>query len=179
MFESSFQADFLDFALQIGEPFSIPRGQLLQRPFTKSSPLFLIQRGAAHAFIDFDNGRQSIRLGYPGELISVLPSFFSVAASAIGIESIRKCEGLRLSKSQLDEFINASPETATAYMKRLELFACELVTRELDLLEPTPQRRYEAVLNRSPQLFQYVPLRYIASYLRMSPETLSRIRAKS
>jgi len=48
-----------------------------------------------------------------------------------------------------------------------------------DRLEPSPLERYNAVLRRSPQLFQHVPLRHIASYLRMSPETLSRIRAKS
>lgn len=175
----SFQADFLAFAQMKGQPFSFSRGQFLQMPFARTSPLFLIQSGAAHAFIDSENGRQTIRLGYPGEQLSVLPSFFTTSYSAIGIESIRKCEGQMLSKAQLDEFVSATPDHAASYTRQLEQFACELVTRELDLLEPSPQRRYEAVLKRSPQLFQHVPLRYIASYLRMSPETLSRVRANS
>ena len=179
MIEHSFQAVFLNFALQAGRSFSIARGQLLQAPFAKTSPLFLIQTGAAHAFTDSTNGRQTIRLGYPGEQLSVLPGFFSSATSAIGIESIRKCEGLTLTKPQLDEFLHASPELFAGYTQQLEQFACDLVVRELDLLEPSPQLRYEAVLQRSPQLFQHIPLRYIASYLRMSPETLSRIRTKS
>lgn len=54
----------------------------------------------------------------------------------------------------------------------LEGFVCGLLEREIDLLEPDPAQRYQMVLARSPQLFQHVPLRYIASYLRMSSETL-------
>ncbi|MFK8055260.1 MAG: Crp/Fnr family transcriptional regulator [Saprospiraceae bacterium] len=179
MSELSFQAELLAFTQRSGQSFSIARGQLLQAPHARTSPLFLLQSGAAHAFIDSESGRQSIRLGYPGEQLSVLPGLFQGTTSAIGIESIRKCEGLSLTKAQLDEFVHSSPAISAGYTLLLEQFACDLVIRELDLLEPSPQRRYEAVLARSPQLFQHVPLRYIASYLRMSPETLSRIRAKS
>ena len=48
--------------------------------------------------------------------------------------------------------------------------------REKDILISSPHTRYERVLKRSPQVFQYVPHKYIASYLRMSPETLSRLK---
>jgi len=179
MSNSSFQANFLAFFQQNGKPYAVPRGQLLQAPFARSSPLYLIQKGAAHAFIDTENARQTIRLGYPGEQLAVLPGLFSDKTSAIGIESIRKCEGISLTKAQLNQFVDASPTNALGYRQLLEQFTCDLVVRELDLLEPSPHLRYESVLDRSPQLFQHVPLRYIASYLRMSPETLSRIRAKS
>jgi CRP-like cAMP-binding protein len=48
--------------------------------------------------------------------------------------------------------------------------------REKDLLTAAPSERYKRVLERSPQLFQEIPTKYIASYLRMTPETLSRIK---
>lgn len=48
--------------------------------------------------------------------------------------------------------------------------------RERDLLTSSPFERYRRVLERSPQLFQEIPNRYIASYLRMTPETLSRMK---
>jgi CRP-like cAMP-binding protein len=47
--------------------------------------------------------------------------------------------------------------------------------RENDLIIYSPQKRVERVFKRSPQLFQEIPQKYIASYLRMTPETLSRI----
>ena len=47
--------------------------------------------------------------------------------------------------------------------------------REHDLMLADPKMRLERVRQRSPQLFQEVPHKYIAAYLRMSPETLSRL----
>ena len=48
--------------------------------------------------------------------------------------------------------------------------------RERDILTSSPLERYNRVLKRSPLLFQEIPNKYIADYLRMTPETLSRIK---
>jgi hypothetical protein len=48
--------------------------------------------------------------------------------------------------------------------------------REIDLLTVSSKERYLRVLNRSPKVFQEIPHGLIASYLRMSPETLSRLK---
>ena len=50
------------------------------------------------------------------------------------------------------------------------------IEREIDILTNSPKERYLRVLKRSPQLFQEIPNKHIASYLRMSPETLSRMK---
>jgi hypothetical protein len=61
-------------------------------------------------------------------------------------------------------------------MRFLEEQLALQVAREIDLLTDSPTMRLERILKRSPQLFNEIPLKYIASYLRMTPETLSRIR---
>jgi hypothetical protein len=58
----------------------------------------------------------------------------------------------------------------------LEDLVLQQLEREKDLLINAPAERYERVLKRSPKLFQEVPNKYIANYLRMSPETLSRLK---
>lgn len=50
--------------------------------------------------------------------------------------------------------------------------------REASFLLDSPETRYEKLLNTTPQWVQRVPLKYLASYLGMAPETLSRIRKK-
>jgi hypothetical protein len=65
------------------------------------------------------------------------------------------------------------------YIQLLELFSVQQMEREIDLLTTSPAERIARVRERSPQLFQEVPLKYIASYLRMTPETLSRMISKS
>jgi len=50
------------------------------------------------------------------------------------------------------------------------------IERETELLTFTPEQRVNRLLQRSPHLFQFIPRKYIASYLRMTPETLSRLK---
>ena len=50
--------------------------------------------------------------------------------------------------------------------------------REISFLRDSPEERYRKLLEEQPMVLQRVPLQYIASYLGMKPETLSRIRKK-
>lgn len=72
--------------------------------------------------------------------------------------------------------VNESDVYAKGYIKLLETLITQQIDREIDLLIISPSERLSRVLERSPQLFQHIPLKYIASYLKMKPETLSRIR---
>lgn len=58
----------------------------------------------------------------------------------------------------------------------IENLVTQQTDREIDLLITSPIERLKRALATSPNLFQEIPLKYIASYLRMKPETLSRIR---
>ena len=49
------------------------------------------------------------------------------------------------------------------------------IEREIDLVTNSPKERINRLLQRSPHIFQLFPHKYIASYLRMTPETLSRM----
>ena len=161
-----------------GTPFRARRGELLQAPRARRSPLYVFAEGAAHAYVDAEGGRQTVRLAYPGEMLAALPGLLLGAPSAIGIECVRAAAGYRLGVVELRAFIGGDPARQAAYARMLEELTCGLMLRELDLLEPSPELRYRRVLARSPQVFAHVPLKYVASYLRMAPETLSRIRAR-
>jgi CRP-like cAMP-binding protein len=53
-----------------------------------------------------------------------------------------------------------------------------LENRVLDLISLSSEKRYEKLLSQQPELFDQVPLQYLASMLGMTPETFSRIRKK-
>ena len=67
-------------------------------------------------------------------------------------------------------FIESSKSAMRSHIHVMNLLVLSMLERETDLLIKSPQVRYEKVLKRSPQLFQEIPLTYIASYLRMTPE---------
>ena len=62
------------------------------------------------------------------------------------------------------------------WTKILEDLILQQMEREVDILTTSPKERYLRVLKRSPQLFQEIPNKYIANYLRMSAETFSRLK---
>ncbi|MFT6167816.1 MAG: hypothetical protein ACJAV5_001078 [Vicingaceae bacterium] len=73
-------------------------------------------------------------------------------------------------------FIESSEENTKVWNSMLGDLIFQQMERERDILTASPLNRYKRVLARSPQLFQEIPNKYIASYLRMTPETLSRIK---
>lgn len=64
------------------------------------------------------------------------------------------------------------------YMARIiaEQMFFQTYSRYADLYRLTPEERYKQLLKRSPYLFQLIPLKEIASYLKITPTHMSRIR---
>lgn len=104
-----------------------------------------------------------------------IPSFYNGEPSQLYIQAIRKTEVTAYSRESFFEELKHSDELMTFYLKSLENLSAQQMERELDLLTSSPYERIQRVLKRSPQVFQEIPSKYIASYLRMTPETLSRI----
>ncbi len=72
--------------------------------------------------------------------------------------------------------MRSDPQRMQAWHLMMQQLVYQQLEREVDLLTQSPKERYKRVLKRSPQLFQEIPARHIASYLRMTPETLSRLK---
>ena len=79
-------------------------------------------------------------------------------------------------KEALLKLVHENNESMKQYISLLENLVTQQIDREIDLLITSPVERLQRVSQRSPNLVREVPLKYIASYLRMKPETLSRIR---
>jgi len=117
-----------------------------------------------------------IRFGYSGNIIVSLDSFLSGRSSDFYIQAIKKTTVKIASQKDFNEFMRSNPENMKLWINILEDLVLQQIEREKDLLINSPRERYERVLKRSPKLFQEIPNRHIANYLRMSPETLSRLK---
>jgi len=91
---------------------------------------------------------------------------------------MRKSKVIRMNKNDFKEFVLANQEYTTLWRILLEELVLQQPEREVDLLNNSPAERYKRVYERSPQLFQEIPHKYIAAYLRMTPETFSRLHSK-
>ncbi|MBB6460955.1 Crp/Fnr family transcriptional regulator [Flammeovirga kamogawensis] len=151
------------------------RGEHILAAGGSAQYIYIILSGCVRVIYTTKEEEHTIRLGYENSIIASLPAFFTNTPSLFSIEVIRKSTVRFIDKKNLSTIINTSPELSLDYQKLLEDLVRQQVERELDLLTVSPAERIQRVIDRSPQVFQEVPLKYIAYYLRMSPETLSRI----
>ena len=154
---------------------TLERNDFLKVEGSIDTNIYFIESGSLRVFVISEYEEQTIRFGYKDNLIVSLDSFLSGKPSNFYIQAIKKTEVKVISKSTFDEFLKTD-KNRNWWIEVLEGLVLQQMEREMDILTTSPKERYEQVLKRSPQLFQEVPHRYIANYLRMSPETLSRLK---
>ncbi len=166
----------LDSALESSTVKIFSKGDYIIREGQVEQSFYVIESGAVRVFHVTEFEEQTIRFGYEGSIITSLSSFITGKPSEFYIEALRKTTLRIIPKHHLDQIANEDLESLFQYSKLLEALIVQQIEREIDLLTESPTKRLQRVLERSPNLFQEIPLKYIASYLRMTPETLSRIR---
>ncbi len=156
----------------------LERGDFLKKAGSTDTNIYYVETGAVYAFIVDGDEERIVRFGYQGNIIVSLDSFLTERPSEFYIQAIKKCRVKIVTKKSFNNFIQQNEKGAALWTKMLEGLVIQQIEREKDLLIQSPRERYERVLKRSPQLFQEVANKYIAAYLRMSPETLSRLKKR-
>lgn len=154
---------------------TLRRNDFLINQGDKNTNLYFVKEGSLRVFIDDDIEEHTIRFGYKNSIITALDCFLTEKPTSFYIQALKKSELKVISKNKYMKFINSKKEYEDIWKKLLESFVYQQIEREIDLITYSPQKRFERVLKRSPQVFQEIPQKYIACYLRMTPETLSRI----
>lgn len=154
----------------------LKRNDYLKVSGSVDSNLYYILSGSLKITILNDGEEHIIRFGYKNNFITSLDSFITEKPSDFSIQAIKQTELKVISKSVYMDFINQSAENKQLWNTILEQLILQQLEREKDILTTSPKERFERVFKRSPQLFQEIPNKHIASYLRMSPETLSRLK---
>lgn len=128
--------------------------------------------------IYFPHESEEICVGfaYDNSLICSYPSFIQQKKSQYAIQALTKTETLAITRKDFYQLLSTPQDLEIAWRMLEEDALPGKIEREAEMLTFSPEQRYNRLLERSPQLFQIIPRKYIASYLRMTPETLSRIR---
>ncbi len=141
--------------------------------------LYFVADGCVRLFIVDNKGDEtSLGFGYEGTLITSFQSFIEEKPSQLSIVGVLDTHLISISKIDLKRLINENTEISHWYQSVLEITLNGHIQRQIELLTLSPKDRYEVFEKRSRHLVNKIPLKLIASYLMMTPETLSRIRSK-
>lgn len=153
----------------------IERNEYLKVKGSIDTNLYFIKKGSLRIYLIDEHEEHTIRFGYQNNFIVSLDSFITENPSDYYIQALKKTELKILKKSTFKKLIKSKTKLQNFWTMILEQIVLQQLERERDILISSPIERYKRVLKRSPQLFQEIPNKYIADYLRMTPETLSRI----
>lgn len=155
---------------------NLKRNEYLKVKGSTDTQIYFVESGSLRVFVLDNADEQIIRFGYKGDILVSLDSFLTEKPSDFIIQAIKKTKLSVVSKKRFVQFIQANDENRERWIQILEDLVLQQMEREKDILTTSPKERYNRVLTRSPRLFQEIPNKYIANYLRMSPETLSRLK---
>lgn len=158
------------------EHLSIPSKTLLLEEGKIARKLYLVRKGCLRLFFYNEGKDITFQFFFEGDFVASFDSLYKRTPSLFYLESIEPTEVMVVRR---DDFFNFLENNQTMR----HLFEEKLIDRFhvyqqlfLSRIKNSPQQRYEELLREHPNIIKRVPQHYIASYLGMTPVSLSRIR---
>ncbi|MDR6570043.1 MULTISPECIES: Crp/Fnr family transcriptional regulator [Chitinophaga] len=155
------------------------RKQIVLKQEDVCDHLFFVSKGLLRAYYDKDGEDVTSWFMMDNDFIVSVLSFFERSKSHEAIEALEDCELAYIHYDDLMYLYAHSLEFNIIGRKLTEYYYCRSEERLLAMRKQKASDRYDFLLQKHPELIKRVPSAYIASYLGISRETLSRIRSSS
>jgi CRP/FNR family transcriptional regulator, anaerobic regulatory protein len=156
---------------------NISRKEFYVRPGKVCRHKAYVNKGCLRNYVIDELGHERV-LFFPVEdwWVADMNSYYSGEPGTIFIQAIEDCELLEISKEDFQLLEKEIPRLSQWYSYKMLRRATSDNKRISELKTQSPRDRYLNLLNNNPEIFQRIPLQYIASYLSIEPQSLSRLR---
>ncbi len=167
-----------EFCEREGEPVSYNKGQQMEQEGRRSQWFAYVTQGCfKYMTRGLSDGCDHITwFSFEGEFVADYPRFLYGHPSQVTIEAMMPSRVLRVSGEQLLGLFEQNMEMMRLRALIGEHLLSQMNARYIDLHRTTPRERYEMLLQRCPGIVSHLPLKAIASFLNITPKTLSIIR---
>lgn len=161
------------------ETVSIKANTLLLREGQVCGHLYFANKGLMRFFITTSDGKDTTKFFTPEhQLFTSQQSFSTQTPARENIEALEDTELLAISHAALQRIYDNVPKW-NALIRRVLQDVNGMTERiYMDSITITAEERYRRLLEDEPEIALRAPLKHIASYLGVTPESLSRIRKK-
>ena len=156
----------------------VPAKTMLLREGEISRNLYFIVKGCLRLWFNNKGKDVTFQFFFENQAVSSIESFMNETPNLFNLQAIEPSELFLLSKKNFDLLFKELPQLKDGFNKiilqRMENYANLFLTR----IKDSPRQRYKDLIKNYPHILQRVPQHYIASYLGITPVSLSRIRNK-
>lgn len=176
---STMTHDELDILESILEPVKYGKGEMILTEGEVCRGISYIEKGLVRQFYNKNGKEVTEHLGVDHTIFMCIESLFKEEPTRLQVEALEATLVYILPKSKLEAAAIRNVNIQMLYRKILEESLIQSqVHADLMRFETAPNK-YKRLCELSPQVVLRAPLTYIASYLQMTPETLSRVRSSS
>jgi CRP-like cAMP-binding protein len=140
--------------------------------------IFFINKGCIRYYYTVEGKENTAQFFFENGWYTDFDSFLSGKPSRLNIQTLERTEMLLLSAKNLHEIYNEVPKFERLGRQMAENAFLGVRQRNEMLENLTVEERYLALMKERPKVFERIPQHYIASYLGVQPESLSRIRKR-
>lgn len=155
-----------------------PKGSIVIGEGKIDDSIYFIRRGVWRAYIERDGEQRTLWFGVPGETIFSSWGYTKGLPSRLTLSSSSDSTVLELRKSTIEKLTETSPGILAWLQAMLVDILLHSDDMLIDLSRPQAEKRYLAFMKKMPEIFQNVPLKEIAGFIGVTPQSLSRIRSR-
>ncbi len=164
--------------ISVSKSISVQKDTILIKNGERCRNLFFINKGIVRGFY-FDNGKEITHwFAQEDDFATSFYSFITNQPSPETIEALEDCELTQISFDDLQKLYLKFPETERVGRIITENYYIDLEERFLNIQFKSAKERYQNLIGKNPNLLQRASLGQIATYLGITQETLSRVRAE-
>ena len=155
---------------------AVPSKTLLLEEGQIADTLFLIRKGCLRLFFCHEGKEITFQFFFEGDFVASFDSLYRRQASLFSLEAVEPAELMSIGRDDFFRLMERYPGIRRKFAERLIDRFHDYQQLFLSHIKNTPQQRYEELLATRPEIIRRVPQHYIASYLGITPVSLSRIR---
>jgi CRP-like cAMP-binding protein len=138
--------------------------------------LSFIEKGIVRFNIPKEDYDFTFSFSFENSFVSGYDSFLTQQPITYNIEAVSDCILWQISYADLHAIYDGTAIGDRIGRKVAENLYIKKMKREISLLEDSAKKRYLDLIAEQPQLIENIPLKYLASYIGIRPQSLSRIR---